>query len=49
MKLGGEAHKCKGWKGERIGVNCIAGEGGFQHNTGSNGPFVIVDHVINFR
>ena len=22
--------KCQGWKGERIGVNCVAWEGGFQ-------------------
>ena len=29
---GGEAHKMSGMEGgERIGVNCVAWEGGFQH------------------
>ena len=30
---GGEGRpiKCQGWKGETIGVNCVAWEGGFQH------------------
>ena len=23
--------KCQGWKGERIGVNCVAWEGEFPH------------------
>ena len=23
--------KCQGWTGERIGVNCVAGEGEFQY------------------
>ena len=29
---GGEERpiKCQGWNGERIGVNCVAWEGGFQ-------------------
>ena len=30
-KLGGEAHKMSGMEGERIEVNCVAREGGFQH------------------
>ena len=32
-KLTGEAHKMSGMhgRGKRIGVNCVAWEGGFQH------------------
>ena len=47
---GGRPINVRDGRGRELGVNCIAGEGGFQHNTaGSNGPFVIVDHMINFR
>ena len=28
--------KCQKWKGEIIAVNCVAGEGGFQHSSESN-------------
>ena len=47
---GGRPINVRDGRGRELGVNCIAGEGGFQHNTaGSNGPFVIVDHMINFQ
>ena len=28
---GGRPIKCQGWKGERIGINCVAWEGEFPH------------------